>query len=64
MVVKGKLKKYLGSITREEDAGKFYDKFAVSIWGFQVSKTTWLMTIFTQAKTNFSYTKEEAINLL
>ena len=64
MVCKGNMRKYLGAITKEEDAGKFYDKFAVSIWGLQVSKHTWLLTVVLQAKTNFAYTKAEAIQLL
>jgi len=48
MVVKGELKKYLGSVQTEEKAGRFYDKYAFCIWGIK-------------AKTNFSYTKEGAI---
>jgi len=51
MIVKGEMRKYLGSIASEEQAGRFYDKYSICIWG-------------TEAKTNFSYTRDQAIQLL
>lgn len=36
MLVKGDLKKYLGSVQTEEKAGRFYDKYAFCIWGVKV----------------------------
>lgn len=46
MIVKKSLKKYIGAVYSEEQAARFYDKYALIIQGFE-------------AKTNFSYTKKE-----
>ena len=37
MIVRGKLKKYIGAIENEEVAGILYDKYAIIIQGLQVS---------------------------
>ena len=37
MIVKGKLKKYIGAIENEDVAGILYDKYAIIIQGLQVS---------------------------
>jgi len=51
MAVKGELRKYLGAINSEEQAARFYDKYLIIIQGIK-------------AKTNFSYTRDQAIQLL
>ena len=51
MIVKGELKKYLGAIVSEQQAARFYDKYLIIIKG-------------KEAKTNFSYTRDQAIQLL
>lgn len=48
MAVKGDLRKYLGAINSEEQAARFYDKYLIIIQGIK-------------AKTNFSYTRDQAI---
>lgn len=51
MIVKGELRKYLGAISSEEHAARFYDKYSIIIQGLE-------------AKTNFCYTRDQAIQLL
>lgn len=51
MAVKGDIRKYLGSIPTEKSAAEFYDKYCIIMWGLE-------------AKTNFNYTQQEAIQLL
>ena len=38
MIVRGKLKKYIGAIDDENIAGILYDKYAIMIHGLQVSQ--------------------------
>jgi hypothetical protein len=51
MIVKGIAKKYLGAISSEGRAARLYDKYAIIIQGLS-------------AKTNFSYTKAQVLELL
>jgi len=51
MTVKGSIRKYLGSIETQELAARFYDKYSIIMWGLE-------------AKTNFSYDKPQAIQLI
>ena len=37
MIVKKDIKKYIGAIESEEEAARYYDKYAVIIQGFDVS---------------------------
>ena len=37
MIVKGELRKYLGAISSEEHAARFYDKYSIIIQGLEVS---------------------------
>lgn len=45
------IKRYLGSLTTEEEAAQLYDRIAIIQNGMR-------------AKTNFSYTKEELLKIL
>jgi hypothetical protein len=38
MIVKGEMRKYLGSIASEDQAGRFYDKYSICVWGTGVSE--------------------------
>lgn len=38
MIVRGELKKYVGAINHEEIAALLYDKYAMIIQGYEVSK--------------------------
>jgi len=38
MIVRGDIKKYIGAVESEEIAARFYDKYALIIQGFEVSK--------------------------
>ena len=64
MIVKGEMRKYLGSIASEEQAGRFYDKYSICIWGTEVNIFYNKRKLNVQAKTNFSYTRDQAIQLL
>lgn len=64
MAVKGELRKYLGAINSEEQAARFYDKYLIIIQGIKVSNLNTFKPQLCQAKTNFSYTTEQAIQLL
>jgi hypothetical protein len=67
MVVKGPHRKYLGSIETEELAAHYYDKYCIIMWGIEVnnySRSFLTSTKFVQAKTNFSYSQKETIDLL
>ena len=37
MIVKGQIRKYIGSVQSEEEAGLLYDKYNICFWGLQVS---------------------------
>ena len=51
MIVKGFIRKYVGSFLREEDAARLYDMYAICLWG-------------RQARTNFAYTQSQILQLL
>ena len=51
MIVKGIIRKYVGSFLREEDAARLYDKNAICLWG-------------RSARTNFGYNKIQILQLL
>jgi hypothetical protein len=37
MIVKGSMRWYFGTILSEEQAAKIYDKYAIALWGTDVS---------------------------
>lgn len=37
MIVKGPLRKYIGAISSQEQAARYYDKYSMIIQGFKVS---------------------------
>ena len=51
MIVKGSVRKYMGSFVVEDDAARQYDKYAIALWG-------------NQARLNFDYSKREILELL
>lgn len=55
---------YFGTILSEEQAAKIYDKYAISLWGTDVSLIEAITIMFFQAKTNFDYTCQQALALL
>jgi hypothetical protein len=51
MIVKGHLKKYLGSMETQQLAARFYDKYSIILWGLY-------------ARTNYTYNRHQALELL
>ena len=59
----GTNRKYIGVIQSETQAARFYDKYAICIWGTAVSCFE-VDCNCVQAKTNFSYTPVQVVDLL
>jgi len=54
-------KRYYGGIQNEKDAARLYDKYAILTQGIGV---IFILTNTLQAKTNFSYIREEILDIL
>ena len=53
---------YLGGIESADQAARYYDKYSVIIKGLKVS--AFMPNLNVQGKTNFSYSRDDAIYLM